>query len=241
MLELEHFIGHLSTVDNLYCGVLLEEKRCICRSKKTSLETWNLSCTNAVDSFWELELDADKVFQHKKSTGFQEGENFREYFELFRKAFKDDSVSIQCLPNNTKELIMIVQCTFENERKPIFYKFKLPFYTGKDFSQRLCKFTFELFEDLRGCSERLFKALKERDLFGASANNFHEATNSEFFGVGNFGSSNKLTSLNQHGNHCHCLECCSISKKPSAQKRKPGYSLINPNSKRYIARGAKIE
>src|SRR5690348_10883790 len=60
----EEFLSHLHIIDNLYCDVLLNGKRYVCRSKRTPIDTWKLSCTNAIDSFWERDLEYEDVKNH---------------------------------------------------------------------------------------------------------------------------------------------------------------------------------
>jgi hypothetical protein len=64
MNEEEEFTSLLSVIDNLYCDVLIEGKRYACRSKRTLVNTWKISCTNASDSFWERDIEYEDVMHH---------------------------------------------------------------------------------------------------------------------------------------------------------------------------------
>lgn len=62
-----HFKSNLSVVDCIFCDVSVDGKRYVCRSKKTALDTWKISCTDTTNSFWEAELEYDDVVKHVSS------------------------------------------------------------------------------------------------------------------------------------------------------------------------------
>jgi hypothetical protein len=60
----EQYIKSLALVDDLYCVIVQDGVRYVCHSKKTSHNSWKLSATNCIDSFWETELDYLDVVRH---------------------------------------------------------------------------------------------------------------------------------------------------------------------------------
>ena len=60
----EHFCEHLHIVDNLYCDVLSEGKKFVCRSRKTAIDTWKITCIGSASNYWEIDLDYSDVVKH---------------------------------------------------------------------------------------------------------------------------------------------------------------------------------
>ena len=60
----EDFRQYLVKIDNLFCEIQGNNKRFVCRSKKTSLNLWKISCTDILETFWEIDLEYKDVLKH---------------------------------------------------------------------------------------------------------------------------------------------------------------------------------
>eukprot|EP01116_Phalansterium_solitarium_P009225 TRINITY_DN23291_c0_g1_i1.p1 TRINITY_DN23291_c0_g1~~TRINITY_DN23291_c0_g1_i1.p1 ORF type:complete len:283 (-),score=55.44 TRINITY_DN23291_c0_g1_i1:168-920(-) len=222
----EDFRSNLSIVDGLCLDFLNDGTRYVTRAKKIGTETWKLSLTNTVSMFWEKEFAFDELFKHKKSLGL-EHENFATYFGRLRQALETDSVSVS---GDERQMTLTAWCLFNKDERQLSYVFKLVGAPRDECPKRLSSLMLDLVAIARRNAAGLkeLKALQEKvrqqeiELNERAARGFATQDFPDTMSVANGGPPRPKKGAT------------------AAAKRKPGYSLINPDFKRRVAKGARF-
>eukprot|EP01102_Stenamoeba_stenopodia_P019743 TRINITY_DN7528_c0_g1_i1.p1 TRINITY_DN7528_c0_g1~~TRINITY_DN7528_c0_g1_i1.p1 ORF type:complete len:236 (+),score=43.82 TRINITY_DN7528_c0_g1_i1:37-744(+) len=217
----------LSTyADGLYAESMRGSSRYVVQSKVTGEGEWSLSCTDVKEHFWEISYSADEINRLKKNVGLQK-ESWMVYFKHFQESFSSDNILLS--EEDSENITLTVYIFIEG--KQIAFTYKL--YSSMDKNKRLVELLMDLVRVAKRAkkTEQEFADYKQQVKKKQQQQQQNQKRDDD----------DLIAPAWEPQVVAKTVQPQAPQTKKAVAKRKPGYSIVNPNVKRKTAKGAKIE